>query len=521
VTLAVPPAPSRSTTPSSPTIGIPPKRRTRGFEVIRWIEAHCYFTNGEWIGRPFRLLPWQKRLILGLFEIDIATELRAHRWAYISTPKKNGKTELAAALALYLTIADGEPSPLVIVAAASDRQANLIFGAARKMCELSPTLGAVTTQWSTEITVRDSPGARLVRVAAVAGTNDGQNIHAAFLDELHEWTGERGRKVWEVLTNGSGSRRQPLVVQTTTAGFDRESVCFEQYEVARGVLTGATPDPSYYAYIVEAPKGADWKDPRVWAEANPSFGTTVFEPYLEDQSRRKREATFRRYFLNQWTDTAQAWLPYGSWDRLADPGRKFDPAAPFVAFLDGSWSDDSTGIVASTIDRPHLSVLGHWLPDPRLEHVDMDAIERRAREVLAMPGIVEFAFDPARFQDLFARLEAEFNINDRELIVKYPWTLSRVVPACKEFETEVLRGRDALTHDGDPRLAAHIGNAVVKDDSHGPRIQKESKSSPRKIDLAVAAVGARDRARWHGVNAEPRSIYEREGVGVAFVDWED
>ena len=219
------PRPKPSTPSSSRT-------KTRGFHVIAWIETHCVFTTGEWIGKPFVLLPWQKRLILELFELR-PDGLRLKRWAYIQVAKKNGKSEMAAALALYFLIGDGEPSPLVIIAAASDEQADLVYGAARRMCELSPTLSQITECFDKEILVPSIPGAKLQRVAAVAGTNDGKNIHAVICDELHEWQGPKGEAVWNVLTNGTGARRQPMVIQTTTAGFDLETICGRQYQYAQ------------------------------------------------------------------------------------------------------------------------------------------------------------------------------------------------------------------------------------------------------------------------------------------------
>jgi phage terminase large subunit-like protein len=145
--------------------------------------------------------------------------------------------------------------------------------------------------------------------------------------------------------------------------------------------------------------------------------------------------------------------------------------------------------VACTIREPHLSVLGHWTPDEYLGHVDMGAIEVRVREVLSMPGCRGLAFDPARFQDFFARLEAD----GHEPVEWATNSLIRMVPACQEFYTAVMER--TISHDGDERLASHVANAVLKEDRHGPRIVKETKGSPRKIDLAVCAVGAYAEAR--------------------------
>lgn len=211
--------------------------RTKGYDVIRWIHTHCVYTNGEWIGKPARLLPWEMLWILELFEVD-DDDARRYRWALLGIPKKNGKTELCAWLALYFLIGDGEPSPLVVCAAASDDQADLVYGAAKTCAEMSPTLSEICDCYDKEILVPSIPGAKLIRVAAAAGTNDGKNIHVVICDELHEWSGEKGRRVWTVLTNGTGSRRQPMVLQITTAGYDEETVCYEQYEYGKRVKDG-------------------------------------------------------------------------------------------------------------------------------------------------------------------------------------------------------------------------------------------------------------------------------------------
>ena len=267
----------------------PDRRATKGFDVIRWIETHCVHTQGEWVGKPFRLFDWQRQLILELFTVR-ADGLRQYRWALVGVPKKQGKTELAAALGLYFLIADGEPSPLVVCAAASDDQADLVYGAARTMCDTSPTLALITEKFDKEILVPSIPGARLRRVAAVAGTNDGQNISMVVCDELHEWLGAKGENVWTVLTNSTGARRQPLVLQITTAGYDTDSICYRQYEHGRAVQTGEVDDARYLMHWIEAPEGADYRDPDVWKAANPSYGITVREDFYADQLTKKSEA---------------------------------------------------------------------------------------------------------------------------------------------------------------------------------------------------------------------------------------
>lgn len=326
----------------------------------------------------------------------------------------------------------------------------------------------------------EGPNDSIYRVlSADAELQQGLNPTFVIFDEVHV---QPNRDLWDAMVLGM-VRPGAMIVGITTAGFDHTTLAWDLYERGR-------EGEIYFWWKEPADPNCDWHDPAAWAEANPALGDFLPLDVLAQDVRVTPESAFRRFHLNQWTTTHSAWLPHGAWRAVEDLQRAFDPAEPFVAFLDGSWSNDSTGLVAATISETHLSVAGHWLPDAGLGHIDMAKVEKRVREVLAMPGCREMAFDPARFQDLFARLEAE-----GLPAVEWPTnSLARMVPATQEFYGAVIEQR--LTHDGDPRLASHIANAILKEDRHGPRIVKESKTSTRKIDLAVCAVGAYDRALW-------------------------
>jgi phage terminase large subunit-like protein len=273
-----------------------------------------------------------------------------------------------------------------------------------------------------------------------------------------------------------------MIVGITTAGYDRDSLCWDLYQRGRqGEFFFWWSEPKH--------SDADWQDPQIWHDANPALGDFLYEEALREDVRVTPESSFRRYHLNQWTTTHAAWFPHGAWQAIARPERRFDPQRAFVLFLDGSWANDSTGLVACALEEPHLSVLGLWTPTEYLGHVDMGAIESGIRAAVSHPGFRGIAFDPARFQDFFSRLEA-----DGIEPVEWPTnSLRRMVPACQEFYEAVIAGD--LTHDGDERLAQHIANAALKEDRHGPRIVKETKGSSKKIDLAVCAVGAYSEAR--------------------------
>lgn len=499
--------------------GMGPGKPTQGFRVIKWIEAHCVFTNGEWIGQPFVLQKWQKRLLLELFEIDPDTGWRRFRWAYISVPKKNGKTELAAALGLYFLIGDEEPAALIICAAAAEEQADLVFGAAKTMCEMSPTLRAVTQVYSDEITVPSSPGSRLKRVAAAAGTNDGRNIHVAILDELHEWVGEKGRKVWDVLTNGLGARRQPMIIQITTAGFDVETVCGEQYEYSMQVQRGEVEDPRHYSFVVEAPEGMDYRTEEYWRAANPSYGVTVHGPFFEDQARKKPESTFRRYFGNEWVESDEFFVPH---DRLAEVHHRavLNAREPIWVGVDFAHFHDAAAVVAAQRQEVRGKVRTVCVPrfwqnpfpahDPRHERwvVPTAEVEEHLRALYrnypAAAGKTEkgsriagpaYYCDPARFGQSMETLSGE-----RLNIVKIAQSDQRMVPVAQTLNELLMTGElvfDTDTVDG-AILLAHLKNASKEVRPRGGFRISRPKISKKRIDGAIAAGLAA-----HGAQQEP------------------
>lgn len=448
-----------------------------------FIERFCRLSDGEYYGKPLALRPWQREILSGIYAERDDGRLK-HRVAYIGLPRKNGKSTLAAALAVHALIA-GPPGAEVYSAAGDRTQARIVFREARDMILASPELSSRVTVFQHSL---ESPrnGGIYRALSADAKLQQGLNPTFVVFDEVHV---QPNRHLWDALQLGMGTRPEGQMLGITTAGFDKETLAWELYDYGRKVESGEIVDPTFYFRWWEpSDTNADWRDPDVWAESNPAFGDFLLAEHFDSDARTTPENEFRRYRLNQWTSTSYAWLPHGAWD-ACHTNQAIGDDEPVVLFLDGSWSNDSTGLVACSITEPfRLSVVGHWEPTEALGHVDMDAIELGVRRALKQLNVREIAFDPARFQDFFSRLEGE-----GIPVVEWPTNaLARMVPACQEFYTAVIEQR--IHHDGDPRLASHIANAVLKEDRHGPRIVKESKSSKRKIDLAVCAVGAFDRA---------------------------
>lgn len=470
-----------------------PERRTEGFRVIRWIERHCVHTKARWIGQPFRLLGWQKRLILELFEIDPETGLRRYRWALIGVPKKNGKTELAAALGLYLLIGAEEAQADIPCAAASEDQADLVFGAAKTMVEMSATLSAVCEVYDKEITVPSQPGARLYRIAAVGGAGDGGNVFCAICDELHEWTRPKHETTWNVLTGGGGARQAPMVLQITTAGYDLDTICGREYTYGRRVESGEIDDPTYFFRWWEADPAANWRDPATWADCNPSLGVTVEADYLHSQLRKKPANIFRRYYLNTWTTASDSWLPDpdaddeqdapalaagGYWPALAEPGFEIEPGSRVVLGVDlGLKKDTAAIVIASRIDDGRIGVSARVF-DPATATVDYALVEDAIRELASTYDVEAVAFDPWRFGR-----SAELLSDEGLMMVEFPMTNERTVKATDRLYKAIVDER-RLLHDGDPVLRAHVEAGAMKGTERGPRLAKGRASAA--IDALIA-----------------------------------
>lgn len=442
--------------------------KTTGQRVIDFIEGNCVYTDGEWIGGQAELLPWQQRYLYELFEVEPATGLRRYRRALLGIPKKNGKTQLAAWLAIYFLLADGEPSPLVVCGANSDEQADLVFGAAKTCCELSPTLNALTERYQREITVPSLPGARLVRVSATVGTNDGKNIHVAILDELHEFSNTKGRGVHTVLCNGVGARRQPLILQITTAGFDLETICGEQYEKGRRVESGEDKDRRFHFRWHQADPSTTYGTEEYFKSANPSYGVTVHWPYFEDQVNNNPAAVVKRYNGNEWTAQRVQWLPDGAWDACAIGAFEFDPKRRLFVAVDASTKRDSTAVVmgqwhgdvlrvkARIWERP-LGMDGKPITDWMVPHTE---VENYLGELFTRYDLASVPYDPAFITWLAEALSA------RGLpMIEFPQTNSRMVAPTKALYELIMDRR--LAHEGDPAFARHIRNAIYTQVSGG------------------------------------------------------
>jgi phage terminase large subunit-like protein len=293
-------------------------RETPGARAVRLINQLTH-TKGPAAGQTFHLRPWQVRIVKKLFTVR-RDGLRQYRQCLLMLPRKNGKSELAAALAVYFLLFDHEIGAEVYSAAADKDQAALVFGVAVQMIRNAPELLAhVEILESQKRIVHRASGSFYRAISAEAYSKHGFNASAVIYDELHA---APDRDLWDVLATSQSARAQPLMFAISTAGFDRHSILYELYSHAIAVRERPDLDPSFLPLIFEAPAEADWRSEAVWKACNPALGD--FRSIEEMRAACARavaipaqENTFRRLYLNQWTEQAARWIALSAWDACA------------------------------------------------------------------------------------------------------------------------------------------------------------------------------------------------------------
>jgi len=450
-----------------------------GARVVAFLERFIVVTKGAGARKPLRVRPWQRELIRGVFD---KPRPRSALW---SMPRGQGKSTLAAGLGLYGLFADGVEGASVVVVAADERQARIVFGTAVRMVELSEPLAERTQVFHDRLYVPRT-GSTFQVLPAVPHHLEGLDPSLAIIDEI----GVVDRRVYEVVLAASGKRDTSLVLMIGTPSPDGdESVMWDLIEYGRE----HPDDRSFHLAEYGAPAGCDLDDEDAWEAANPALDDFLHRDSMHALLPPKlRESTFRRARLGQWVDAVdEPWIPPELWGACAD-ARPIVDGTEVVVALDGSFAHDCTALVACTIDdQPHLDVVGCWEnPNPGSAdyRVPVLEVEETIRDACRRWNVLEVTADPFRWTRTLHVLEL-----DGLPVTEYPQSPARMTPATTGLYEGVVNR--AVTHSGDVRLARHVGNAVLKADSRGTRLVKEHKHSRRRIDLAVAAVMAHDRAR--------------------------
>jgi phage terminase large subunit-like protein len=480
-------------------------------EPIAFINSLTH-TKGSFGGQTFHLRPWQRKIVKQIFK-KRPDGLRQYRTVLLMLPRKNGKTELAAAIALYGLLADGETGAEVYSAAADRDQAGLVFGVASQMLRNDAALyqGCYVLESQKKI-IHQASGSSYRAISAEAYSKHGFNASMVIYDELHA---APDRRLYDVLSTSMGGRKQPLFLVISTAGYDRHSILWELYEHAKKVAQKPDIDPSFLPIIYEAPDGADWTKRRVWQKANPALGDFRSLEDMQIHCARAKEIpaqenNFRRLYLNQWTEQASRWISMPAWDACLTPRASLAGRRCYVG-MDLSTTTDLTALVAVFPDETGFDVLAQFfVPEERIRErsrrdhvpydewarqgvltatpgavVDYDAIRRVLQLWAAEFSLQMIAFDPWNATDLVTRLQQQ----DGLVCVSMRQGFASLSAPTKALEQAVLSRR--LRQHGDPVLRWNVSNVAVESDPAGNLKPSKTKSTER-IDGVVALIMAVD-----------------------------
>lgn len=505
--------------------------------AVTFIENLCH-TKGKWAGTPFWLLPWQEQLIRDIFGIVKPDGNRQFRTAFVEICKKVGKSELAAAVALYLLYADNEPSAEVYGAAADRQQASIVFDVAKQMVEMSPALMKRSKlMGATKRIVNYSNAGYYQVLSAEVGGKHGFSVSGLVFDEIHT---QPNRQLYDVLTKGSSDARQnPLHFIITTAGNDRHSIAYELHTKAVDILEGRRVDPTFYPVVYGLKDDEDWEDEANWYKVNPSLGYTVDIERLRDAYREAKqnpadEVTFKWLRCNMWVSSTVAWIPDAIYMRGNEP-IDMDALAgrDCYAGLDLSSTGDITALVLifppRNEDEKYVLLPYFWIPEETIPRrvkansvpydiwekqgyimstegnvIHYDFIEKFIMYLSEKYHILEIAVDRWNATQMIQNLEGE-----GFTIVPFGQGFSSMSAPTKEFYRLLMDGR--IIHGGNPVLRWMAGNIVIDTDPAG-NIKVTKAKSKEKIDGIVAAIMALDRCiRQEGQSG---SVYDERGLLV-------
>lgn len=506
--------------------------------AVTFIEQLCH-TKGTWAGKKFKLLDWQEQIIRDLFGTLKPNGYRQFNTAYIEIPKKNGKSELAAAVALLLCCGDGEQRAEIYGCAADRGQATIVFDVAADMVRMCPALNKRCKILTSQKRILFTPTNSFYQVlSAEAYSKHGFNIHGVVFDELHT---QPNRKLFDVMTKGSGdARMQPLYFLITTAGTDTNSICYETHQKAKDILEGRKIDPTFYPVIYGAGEDEDWTDPKVWLKSNPSLGETIGMDKVEAACESAKqnpgeENSFRQLRLNQWVKQAVRWMPMDKWDACALPtNEEMLEGRVCYGGLDLSSTTDLTSFCLvfppEDEDEPYYVLPYFWVPEDTLDlrvkrdHVPYDLWHRQGYLETTEGNVVHYGY----IEKFIERLGERFNIRDiafdrwgatqmsQDLenmgftVVPMGQGFASMSPPTKELMKLTLEKK--IAHGGHPVLRWNMDNIFIRTDPAGNTKADKAKST-EKIDGAIAMIMALDRAIRCG-NDTSESVYDTRGLLV-------
>ena len=461
--------------------------------------------------------PWQKFVLGSLFGwVSRSDGARRYRTAYVQVARKNGKSTLAAAIALYCLAADGENGPEVYTAATTRDQARIVFDAALGMVRRCPAMAKALRLDAQKRGIFHGPSlGKLIPLSADARTLEGLDTHCAIIDELHV---HPTREVWDVITSSTGARRQPLIFAISTAGTDLTGIGHEVYQYSLAILREFAYQPGdrlqndrHVSIIFAIDDEDDWRDETTWAKANPSLGVTLSLDDLRDKAARAEtlpaaRANFLTKHLDLWLSSNSAWIDISQFDSCQDPALTLEDfqGLPCWIGVDLATRVDiaSIAILARREDGKWLLTSRHFAPEAAAKNnplyrqfsqhghltltagasTSLDRIEAEIRELCARLDVRMVALDPYQAAQLTQHLTAS-----GIPAVEFRQTVANMSPAMRHLEALILDRQ--LVTDTNQTMRWMFSNVVCHVDAKD-NVYPRRPSADRKIDGAVAAIMA-------------------------------
>ncbi len=499
-------------------------------------ERVCKFTEllihikGRWAGELIKLEPWQVFILTTVFGWVDSDGNRRFKTVYAEIPRKNAKSTISSAVALYCLGLDNEGGAEIYSAATTRDQARIVFNDAKSMVDKSPGLKSRGFATTAHAVFQESSASSFKALSRDQGGNlDGLNIHCAVIDELHA---HKTRDIWDVIETGTGARTQPLLWAITTAGFNRAGICYEQRSYSLKILNKSAQDEEYFSIIYTADNDDDWTDESTWIKANPNWGVSVNPNDIRRKARKAMEMAaaqnnFLTKHLNQWVNADTAWMDMRSWDKCAkditlddfigkpcwigvDLASKTDIASTAILFKENNKYSlfVKNYLNEDAAEDGRNSQYSGWAIDNLLittpgNITDFSYIEEDIRTFANTFDVQEVVFDPWQASYIMQRLQDE-GLN----AVEYRQTVQNMSEPMKELEALVLQNN--LQHDGNPVLTWMVSNTVCHVDAK-ENIYPRKEFPENKIDGVVASIMAIGRAM---VDEDYSHAYSDRGLTI-------
>ena len=498
-------------------------------KAIGFIETFCSHTKGELHGKKLLLEDWQKKIIGDLFGWKQENGLRKYRTAFIEVGRKNGKSTLASSIAILMLFMDSERGSEIYSAAGNRAQAGIVFEIAKQMILNNKELTKRAKVFRNSIT-NESKGNFYQAISSDSKTKHGFNANCIIFDELHT---QPNRDLWDTLLTSTGSRREPLCIAITTAGYDRQSICWEIYNYAKQVKEGIIEDESFYSAIYECEIDDDITDEKNWIKSNPNYGISLRKEYMQREAQRAIDVpsyqnTFKRLMLNIWTDSITAWIGNKEWeDCKGDIDLEKLKGKECWAGLDLASTRDISALVLlfkeddKFIMVPYLFIPREnakkrserdkvdyltWIKQGHIiategDVADYNYIKEKIKELSLEYRLNSLAYDRWNASQLVVDL-----VNDGANMAPFGQGFQSMSAPTKELEKLIL-GKQII-HGDNPAMNWMLSNVAIQEDPAG-NIKPNKAKSTEKIDGVVALIMSLGEYMTTG---DVSSVYDGRGL---------